>query len=244
MSGKTNKIDKGFVMCAGLGQRMRPLTNNMPKPMVKIQDKPLIDHILDNFANFGIKQAVINTHYKADVLENHLKHRQKPQIIISHEEDLLNTGGGIKKAIESFKREDFFIMNGDAYFETLEKPSIFQAMHNFWNPDNMDILLLLEPVNHMTLTEGVGDYDIDENGRATRSLDKTGQYMFTSLRINKSNIFDNAPETPFNYRDLMDQAQEKGSLYGLINPSIWHHISTPEDVDNVNAYLEQKRQAI
>lgn len=242
MPSNISKIDKGFVMCAGLGQRMRPLTDDIPKPMVKIQGKPLIDYILNSFSDFGVKKTVINTHYKADVLEDYLKDRIKPEIRISREENLLNTGGGIKKAIDNFEGEDFFIMNGDAYFETSNKISIFQAMQNFWNPVKMDILLLLEPVNRMTLTEGVGDYDIDEKGMATRSLNKKGQYMFTSLRINTSHIFDNSPDTPFNYRDLMDEAQEKGRLYGIVNPCVWHHISTPQDVENVDAYLEQKRQ--
>ena len=98
--------------------------------------------------------------------------------------------------------------------------------------------MLLQPVDTMALTEGVGDYDLDENGQAIRSLDKTGAYMFTSIRINAPHIFDGAPDGPFNYRDLMDKAQEKGRLHGIVHSGKWHHISTPEDLEAVNKSYE------
>jgi MurNAc alpha-1-phosphate uridylyltransferase len=242
------KIDQGFILCAGYGNRMRPLTDNKPKPMVEINRTPMIDHILDNFNKNGISRIVINTHYKADVIEKHLENNQNPPVIISHELELLHTGGGLKNALHYFDGKDFFVSSGDSYLENGPAQSPYQRLQDFWNPESMDILMLLEPVNRMAITKGVGDYDLDSDGKAIRSLDQTGKYMFTSLRINSSRIFDGCPETPFNYLDLMDKAQEQGRLYGLVHDGLWHHISTPEDVKNVTNYLNnlksKEKQAI
>lgn len=229
-------------MCAGMGERMRPLTNDKPKPMVEIWGKPLIDHILGDFQKHGIENAVLNTHYKADVLEKHLKDHKNPAVTISHEEILLNTGGGLKNALHHFDDREFFVINGDAFFEHSAPKTAFTQMQDYWDPDSMDILILLEPVGKMSITQGVGDYDLDKDGKAIRSKDKSGKYMFTSLRINTARIFDHAPDTAFNYRDLMDEAQAKGRLYGIVHDGLWHHISTPEDVKNVNDYLLHRRK--
>lgn len=236
-------IHQGFIFAAGFGTRMRPLTDDKPKPMVEINGKPMIDHILDDFKNHGIAKIVINSHYKADVLHRHLQNKNGPSIQISHEPELLHTGGGLKHALPHFNGEDFFAVNGDSYLESEPNKSPLMHMQEMWNPEKMDILLLLQPIETMTLTEAVGDYDLNDKGHAKRSLDKTGQYMFTSLRINTPRIFDGSPDEPFNYRDLMDKAQEKGRLYGLVHDGQWHHISTPADVENVNAYLQDKRKS-
>ena len=100
----------------------------------------------------------------------------------------------------------------------------------------MDILIALQPVNTMTLTHGVGDYDLDQDGRAIRNKDQSGAYMFTSIRINASHIFDEAPDIPFSYLQLLDEAEQNGRLFGVINKGDWHHISTPEDLEKVNAH--------
>lgn len=236
------KIDQGFIFAAGFGQRMRPLTDDKPKPMVSVDGKPMIDHILDDFQNFGISNAVVNSHYKAEILHQHLKSRTQPFVTISHEPELLHTGGGLKHALSHFNGRDFFASNGDSYLESGVNKTPLERMQDTWNSDIMDILILLQPVESMHLTEGVGDYDLDDNGRATRNLNKSGEYMFTSLRINASRIFDNSPDEPFNYRDLMDKAQDEGRLYGLVHDGLWHHISTPADVETVNAHLMQKRK--
>jgi MurNAc alpha-1-phosphate uridylyltransferase len=225
--------DKAFILAAGLGTRMRPLTNDIPKPMVEVKGKPMIDHALDTLKAVGVQTCVVNTHYKASVLEQHLKNRKDPEIIISHEEELLDTGGGITKMIRQFKKP-FFILSGDSMLED-ESGEALKAMANEWNSDQMDILILLQPVSSMHLTQGVGDYNLGEDGRAVRSLDRTGQYMFTSIRINSPEIFNECDPIPFSYLELLDIAQGHGRLFGLVHDGIWHHISTPEDVEKVNA---------
>ena len=112
-----------------------------------------------------------------------------------------------------------------------------------WDPDKMDILILLQPLEKMSLTHGVGDYDLDQDGRAIRSPDQKGSYMFTSMRINAPHIFNDAPDGAFSYLQLLDQAQTRGRLYGLVHDGNWHHISTPDDVKRVNDALKAHKDA-
>ncbi len=226
--------NKAFILAAGHGTRLRPLTNDKPKPMVEVYGKPMIDHALDALEHIGVKECVINTHYKADILKNHLQNRTKPTITISHETDLLDTGGGINNAIAHFK-DPFYILSGDSVWEDSPHENTLQLLPKTWDPERMDILMLLQPVNTMHLTKGVGDYTLDSDGRATRSLDKSGDMMFTSIRINAPHIFNNAPQTPFSYLEIMDQAQTTARLFGVVHKGAWHHISTPDDLSNVEA---------
>lgn len=225
--------DKAFILAAGFGTRLRPHTNDKPKPMVKVHGKPMIDHALDQLESANVKTCIVNTHYKADILHDHLKDRTSPEIIISHEPDILDTGGGIKNAIHHFT-EPFYVVSGDSVCEDDPDQNALKAMAEMWDSNTMDILLLLQPVNTMALTHGVGDYDLDDQGRAVRSLDKDGKYMWTSIRINHPAIFENTPDQPFSYLQLLDKAQENGRLYGMVHKGTWHHISTPDDLKAVN----------
>ena len=232
--------EKAFILAAGFGKRLRPYTDEVPKPMVKVHEKPMIDQALDKLGEIGVKQCVVNTHYKADILHEHLSARQTPEIILSHEPEILDTGGGIKAAIKNFKAP-FFVLSGDSVWEDAPSDNTLQTLTRHWDAKKMDILFLLQPVKDMKLTRGVGDYDLDADGRATRSADQTGAYMFTSIRINAPEIFKSAPEQPFSYLDLLDQAEKAGRLYGLVHKGMWHHISTPEDLEAVNKALNPEQ---
>ena len=175
-------------------------------------------------------------------MEEHLGHRISPEIKISHEDVLLNTGGGLKNALANFNERDFFVVNGDAFFEPMYEKSALKHLEEEWNPEIMDILILLEPVSRMHLTKGIGDYDLDQDSRAVRSKDQSGKFMFTSLRINTPKIFEKAPDGAFSYLDLLDEAERKGRLFGLVHDGNWHHISTPDDVSAVTAHLLEGRK--
>lgn len=229
--------DIAFILAAGLGTRLRPYTNDIPKPMVEVGGQTMIDRALDKLHDIGIKSCVINTHYKAEILQRHLIARRNPHIIFSLEEKLFDTGGGINAALQHFD-DPFFVLSGDSVWEDAQDHNTLQTMADHWDPARMDILILLQPVETMTLTQGLGDYDLDDQGRAIRSKDKTGKYMWTSIRINKPEIFDGAPEGAFSYLELLDEAQEKGRLYGIIHDGQWHHISTPDDLHAVNEALK------
>lgn len=237
-----HKITKAFILGAGLGTRMRPLTDTIPKPMVSVGGETLIRRALGQLKSYGLTEVTINTHYKADILREHLA---DTPIHWSHEPELLDTGGGIVKALPHFGGQDFFVIAGDSYW--IDGPSDKSALarlEEHWNPEIMDILLLLEPVSRMKLTQGVGDYDFVSGpgavpgfGPISRSLAQKGTHMFTSLRINSARLFDGAPQGAFSYLSLMDKAESAGRLYGLEHDGLWHHLSTPQDVAQVEEAL-------
>lgn len=237
-------IDKAFILAAGLGKRLRPYTQHTPKPLVEVAGRSLLERTLDHLQESGIKEATINLHYLGDQIENRLKNRPSPRLSFSHESELLDTGGGIKRAIGNFNGEDFFVLPGDGLWENGPSGDALERMRKFWDPAKMDILILLQPLNTMILTHGVGDYDLDpKTGLACRSRDQKGAYMWTSIRINRSAIFEGTPDTPFSYLTLLDKAEEAGRLYGLVHDGDWHHISTPEDLESVDkAYCTEGKQ--
>ncbi|MFN3700675.1 MAG: nucleotidyltransferase family protein [Alphaproteobacteria bacterium] len=256
MTEKTKRIEQGFILAAGFGKRMLPLTSDKPKPMVALHGRPMIDYILDDFINHGVRRIAVNTHYKADILHDHLKAQpQYRDVMISHEPVILDTGGGILKALDFFDERPFFVSSGDSYIEHSHAQTALEHLEKFWSPEKMDILILLEPVANMHLTRGIGDYDLTADGRAIRSKTQTGAYMFTSLRINKPEIFASyrdasggqedktsaAAPRIFSYLELLDEAERKGRLYGLVHDKAWHHISSPEDVAAINNAPATKR---
>ena len=234
---KTYKPDHAFILAAGQGRRLRPYTDTIPKPMVPVNGRPILDHTLQKLTEASVSNVTINLNYLGDRIKNHLEGRQSPVIHFSDEKTLLDTGGGVKKALETMENQPFYLINGDAFWTEGSDKTALDRLADAWNPDKMDILLLLQPIENMVLTQGVGDYNLNENGQAVRALDKAGTYMFTGIRITKSNIFEATPDGAFSFLTLMDQAEKKGRLYGLMHDGDWHHISTPEDLERVNAAL-------
>jgi len=222
-------ITDGIILAAGIGQRMRPLTNDIPKPMVQVTGRPIIDYALDMYAKHGLKRVVVNTHYKADVLASYLKQNTYPfEIIISHEPVLLDTGGGIKQALKHLGTTNpVFVLSGDSILV-----DGLRELEAAWSND-ADILLSLQPLASMQLTPAVGDYTI-KNGKPLRTPSHTGEYMWNSARIIAPKIFDGTPDTPFSFLPLMDAAQAANRLAALVHQGIWHHLTTPADVESVN----------
>jgi len=233
----TEISNTAFILAAGLGTRLRPHTNDRPKPLVEVNNKTLLTRTLDHLHDAGITKTVLNTHYLADQIPAHLESRTDIECIFSHEPDLLDTGGGIKKMLHHFDAA-FFTLSGDG----LWNGDALTQMKAAWNPETMDILILIQPITSMHLTKGIGDYDLDPEGRATRSLDQSGDYMFTSIRIHHPRIFENTPDGAFSYLQCLDAAQSAGRLHGLIHTNDWHHISTPEDLAAVNAHYTSRSE--
>jgi MurNAc alpha-1-phosphate uridylyltransferase len=236
-----NKPDHAFILAAGQGKRLRPYTDTMPKPMVPVNGRPIIDYTVEKLLREGIKNITINLFYLGDRIENYFSGRQDCNFYFSKETALLDTGGGIKAALPSMGNNPFYIINGDAFWSDPAGETSLNALAEMWRPDDMDILLLLQPVKTMTLTQGVGDYDLDAQGRAVRARDKNGQYMFAGIRIAKPDIFAESPKGAFSFLELMDKAEAQGRLYGHVHQGEWHHISTPEDLERVNQALGAAR---
>lgn len=239
VSKQINKPDHAFILAAGKGTRLRPYTDDCPKPLVAINGRPILDYTLDKLQETGVSNVTINLNYLGDRIKTYLNACTEPKITFSVETEHLETGGGVKKALHTMDNKPFYLINGDALWTEGTSGSALDRLAIDWNSEKMDILLLLQPVNSMNLTHGVGDYDLTPEGQAVRSIDKSGAYMFTGIRISSSNIFEGTPNGAFSFRYLMDTAQEKGRLHGLIHDGEWHHISTPEDLERVSKAMAQ-----
>lgn len=239
----THKPDKAFILAAGKGTRLRPWTDTMPKPMVPVAGRSIIDHTLAKLDEAGVTDVMVNLHHLSEVLETHLKKISRPHISYSHEDELLNTGGGVKKVLPFFEQRPFYLINGDAFWTEGESGAALERLCAAWDPDKMDILLLLQPVDAMTLTQGVGDYTLETDGKAKRSHEKTGPYMFAGIRIAVPSILEPFREDCFSFLSVMDEAEARGRLYGLVHDGAWHHISTAQDLERVNEALAAEAAA-
>lgn len=229
-------IPKAFILAAGLGTRLRPYTDAAPKPMVKVWGRSLIDHALDRLQEAKTGQVWVNLHHFGQQLETHLRNRSYPKITLSWEENLLDTGGGIRRCLDGLGPDAFYVVNGDALWTNGDHDPALTRLARVWDPERMDILLMLHPLEKMTLTRATGDYDLSpDQSSVRRNLQKSGAYAFTGVRIAHPRIFDDTPSGPFPFLDLMDRAERAGRLFGVVHDADWHHISTPEDLERVQA---------
>lgn len=234
------KPHTAFVLTAGLGTRLRPHTDTLPKPLVPVTGKPLLDYIFDHLKAAGVTRITLNLHHKPDKIREYLETRHDFAITQSFEAELLDTGGGIKNALDSLGSDPFYIINGDAFWLDGASGSALNNLAAFFDPSRMDIALLLQPVSHMQLTQGVGDYDVDQSGKAIRRPNKDGKLMFAGIRICHPRVFENAPDGKFSFLQLMDAAEQSGRLYALVHDGDWHHISTPQDLEAVNQAMQER----
>lgn len=237
-------VDTAFVFAAGLGTRMRDRVRDVPKPLVPVAGRPTLSYFMDQALDAGVTRIFLNTHYLPDKINEFAdEYKNKFQIRIFHEEKLLETGGGLKRALPDIDRDIFYAMNGDALVDESAAVAMLDRLAMAFDPNKMDILLLVFPVDRASITHSVGDYTIDTNGRLTRSLNLTGTHMFAGIRLLHARVFDGVPNGVFSFRDQMDAAQSKGRLFGLVHTGLWHHISTPEDVDAVSTYKIEKAKS-
>jgi MurNAc alpha-1-phosphate uridylyltransferase len=220
-----------MVLAAGLGQRMRPITDTLPKPLVRIGGKAMLDHMLDRLADAGVEEAVVNVHHLAGLVEAHLKDRARPRIMISDERaQLLETGGGVRKALPLLGTAAFFHVNSDALWRETGRPAM-QAMVEAWDPARMDMLLLLADRETSLGFDGAGDFVLAEDGRLTRRGNAmSAPWIYAGVAILKPELFAETPEGPFSLNLLFDRAIARGRLYGERLEGRWLHVGTPEAI--------------
>jgi MurNAc alpha-1-phosphate uridylyltransferase len=236
----SHRIDKAMVMAAGMGTRMRPLTDDRPKPLVKVAGRALLDHVLDRLDQAGVKTAVVNLHYKADMIEAHLKERTSPKILFSDERDqLLDTGGGMKKALPLLDDGPFFVANSDAlWVEGLG--ANLENMRSAWDDDHMDALLLCAPTVSSVGSIGRGDFNMDSIGRLSRRQSSSvAPFMMAGVQIIHPRLLNEAPSGPFSTNLLWNKAIETGRLFGMRIDGIWLHASSTDDIDEIERTLGQ-----
>ena len=235
-----SNITAAMIMGAGLGTRMRPLTDDRPKPLITVGGKTLIDHSIDRLAAAGVRLVVVNLHYKAEMLRAHLAKRHDVKIVFSDEtEKLLDTGGGVIKAMPHFGGEPFFVVNSDSIWIANGTP-VLSAMLTAWDETRMDGLLLLADMKTALGYEGTGDFGLKADGHLIRARDASGSdgiYAYPGVQIAHPRLFADAPEGAFSTNIMWDRAIAKGRLSGTVMDGAWLHVGTPEARDEAEATL-------
>lgn len=233
--------DKAFVLAAGRGERMRPLTNTCPKPLLKVAGRTMLDRTLDALEAAGVKEVVVNTHYLGQMIEDHLKGRASPKITISREEALLDTGGGVKKGLKFFQGKPFYVLNADVVWTDGPGGNALIRLAKKWNADVMDILLLLYPSKDLPAHAGRGDYFMEEgDDRPAFAKGGRANYVFTGPRIVHPRVFEGAPEGAFSFLDLFHAAENRERLRGLKHDGAWYHVGNPEALAETDRILSAK----
>jgi N-acetyl-alpha-D-muramate 1-phosphate uridylyltransferase len=227
-----------MVLAAGLGTRMRPFNGQIPKPLVQVGGKPLIDHVLDRLAQAGVEHAIINVHHLADQIEQHVQGRTQPRIIISDERAaLMGTGGGVAKALPALGDAPFFHVNSDTIWIDGVKSNLARLAGVF-AADRMDALLLLAPTATSIGYTGRGDFAMDADGHLTpRGEREVVPFVYAGAAILAPALFRGAPAGAFPLTKLFDRAMEAGRLHGLRLEGVWMHVGTPDAVAAAEAAI-------
>lgn len=220
-----------MVLAAGKGTRMRDLASERPKPLIKVKDTPLIDGVLDRVSAAGIKKVVVNVHHFAGMLRDHLVSRQEPEIAISDESDqLLDTGGGVARALEHFDGRPFFVLNADVLWLD-GRANTLSRLAQRWSDEEMDALLLMCFTVNAIGYEGLGDFMMADDGRLSRREEQcVAPFAFSGIQVLHPRLFDAVHDGVFSLNRLWDKAESKGRLFGLIHEGAWMHVGTPEGV--------------
>lgn len=240
MSPATTRVGprRAMVLAAGLGTRMRPLTDSTPKPLVKVAGKPLIDHVLDRLADAGVERAVVNVHHLAEHLQRHLAHRQSPKIVISDERGLLlGTGGGVKKALAELGNVPFFHVNSDTIWIDGVKSNLLRLAESF-DPAATDALLLLAPTTGSVGYSGRGDFSMAPDGSLLkRTEQEVAPFVYAGAAILSPALFNDAPNGEFSLTALFERAAHAKRLHGLRLDGVWMHVGTPEAIAEAEAAI-------
>ena len=230
-----------MVFAAGLGARMRPITDKTPKPLVSVAGRTLIDRALDEFENAGVELAIVNVHHLADQIESHLATRARPRIVISDERTLLlDQGGGIKKALPLIGDDPFFVCNTDAFWIDAARSNV-RALAEAFDPDLMDAALLLAPTSGSVGVDWGGDFDLDAKGRIIR-YDGQKPYVYTGVGLMKPQLFAGVEDDVFKLAPFFFEAARKGRLYGVVSSGLWLHVGTVAAIVDAERAIALRRR--
>lgn len=230
-----------MVMAAGLGKRMRPLTATRPKPLVEVAGKPLLDHALDRLRAAGVRKAVVNVHYLADALEAHLRNRVRGiDFAVSDERaQLLETGGGLVKALPLIDADPFLAVNADNLW--VDGPvDTLKLLASAWDDAQMDALLLLVPLARANCHKGKGDFHMSATGKLRRPrAGAVAPFVFTGIQMLSKRLLADAPEGPFSTNILWDRAIAAGRCYGAVHQGLWFDVGAPPNIKATEAILAE-----
>lgn len=233
------KVETAMIMAAGLGKRMRPLTETRPKPLVEVAGKAMIDHCFEKLVEVGIGKAVVNVHYLADMMEAHLAALPYSiEIRVSDErEQLLETGGGLVKAESLIDEEKFFCINSDNLWTDGPANSLDQLAQS-WDEEKMDALLLLVPRTSAHNYQGTGDFHLDDENRISRKLpDQQAPLIFSGIQLISKRLLRDAPTGPFSTNIFWERAIGEGRLFGAVHEGEWFEVGSPQAIAPTEAAL-------
>ena len=230
-----------MVLAAGLGTRMRPLTDDRPKALVEVAGRALIDHVLDRLAEAGVEKAVVNVHWFADRLESHLAARTQPAVVISDERaELLETGGGLKKARPLLGDDPVFVANIDSVW--IDRGDALSDLIRLWDPERMDAALLLAKREGSIGFEGGGDFFLGGDGQLSfRGEAASAPFAYMGVHITRPDYADQGPNGPFSLSPLWRASAAAGRLYGCVLDGDWMHVGDPQARDEAEARLKDEK---
>jgi N-acetyl-alpha-D-muramate 1-phosphate uridylyltransferase len=232
--------ETAMIKAAGLGTRMRPITDAMPKALIAVGGKPVIDHALDRLVAVGVRRAVVNLHYKGEMLVAHLAARRDIEIVLSEEPELLDSGGGVFQALPRLG-DTFYVVNADVFWLDGKAPSLERLARAF-DPARMDGLLLLQRTVTAVGLDGPGDFMLDPIGALRwREESEIAPYYFAAIQLLHRRFFDGAPGGPFPIHPYWRRAIDRGRLFGLVHDGEWYHLENPKGLALVEARLASRR---
>jgi len=229
-----------MVLAAGLGTRMRPISEAVPKPLVEIGGRTLLDHAIDRLALVGVERVVVNIHYKAEMVEAQLAGRARPRIALSREAELLETGGGVARALPLLG-DWFFVVNSDVLWLDSKDYALARLAASF-EPAAMDAVLLLQRTVTAVGYDGNGDYFLDTLGIPRRRREREiAPYLFTGIQVLHRRLFDGILETRYSLNRVYDRAERTGRLRAIVHDGEWYHVGTPEGLAATRERLSSHR---
>ena len=232
-----SEINEAMIFSAGFGKRMYPLSTKVPKPLLKVNGKPIISYIIEDLINLNFKNIVINTHHLSERFHDELK-PYSGTIKIVFEEEILDTGGGFLNAIKrnyfSNLKSPKVLINGDVLWKKTENSPIKNILRN-WNEETMDLLLCLIKKRYFFGYKGEGDFNLEEPQKliSRLKLEQHKDFVFSGLQIVKPKLLQKKNKKKFSMREIFFSNIKK-KIYGINDKNEWYHISEPDDLKNVN----------
>ena len=230
-----------MVLAAGRGQRLSPITDTLPKPLVVVDGATMLDQAIDRLAAAGVARVVVNTHHLAERVHKHLEGRTAPETVICHETELLDTGGGVANALPHLGEAPFFVLNSDVIMLDGPKSALLRLAET-WCDARMDALLLTNATVRAHGYSGRGDFVLSPDGAVRRRREREiAPYLFTGVQIFHPRLFANCPDGAFSLNWVYDKAAEAGRLYAIVHDGEWLHVGTPTALEHVEQTLAEIR---
>ena len=230
----------GMVLAAGRGTRLRPVTDALPKPRVEVAGRTLLHRAIDRLAEAGVERVAVNVHYHAEMIAAHLAERRHPRIELSREETLLETGGGVKRALPLLG-DTFFAVNGDVLWLDGAVGALARLAEHF-DAKRLDVGLVMQRAVAAVGYDGSGDYFLDSLGAPRRRGEReVAPYIYAGIQIMHRRLFDGVDDTVFSLKRLYDKAEDAGRLGAIVHDGEWFHVGTPQGFEATRARLAELR---